>query len=372
MGTKLFAHLENASKACFESSSGNSIVATPFLTIGGVDAFVDLVGEETIDNSRWLVRLNLQTAAQETTEPQAVLMLISMGADVRTLNTLHAKLYLLPIDNYFMIGSANLTWGGWKGNEEIVFCSNDEDLACGMKQLFDSWWTRSQVVTGKDCHELQQQAEERRATEVALTGLIELGAFVTIEGSTPDVQQTRTIKWEEVGVPKPDTDYIQSAPPTLRLWPGEVRRAFERGKARCREWVKAHAIKCSENFLPRPKFPNLDEKIAAENQNLENVVNGIGEDDWADHRRSLEKQVRTWLNDIGKEQRRHDKWVEQKVKSIMSGLPPEMDIKEGLSIRADMSIPHPDGIDLPKLFDAIQGEMDGQRIHRQLRFSNFS
>lgn len=362
MTTDVRSHLKPALKTWAASRKGPPSVATPYLTAKGLETFIRVLGEEAIHGSRWLVCLKLENVASGFTDLHSVLKLISLGAEVRSLKTLHAKLYLLPSDGSLILGSANLTGGGLTKNEEIVLWTDGVQITSRASELFMSWWAQGEPISQERCEDLQQEVEEARAREQELMQLAELaatGAFVTITASTPDVKQQHTIHWGDVGVPEPGRGDIRSAPPTLLLWPRRLRRAFDRVKDRCRRWVDSNAVEWGDQaFLPRELFAELDKEIEGANERISNLIDTMGEDEWRLHRTSLETQLRTWLQAVAKDQNRQVDWVERKFASVMRRVPQAAPFGFGLEVGHRLEIPHPDsGVDIAELAQTISKEL---------------
>ena len=362
MTQKLFQHLEEALPCFVQLGTRELCVATPYLTAPGLSAFVDALSEQAIDGSRWLTSLTLQNAVSGATEPDAVLTLLRLGASVRTLASLHAKLYLLPTGSSQILGSANLTNGGLRANEEIVLWSTDVQLTSGATELFDRWWARARDVASAQAHELKREADRAEGLHgdiTALTRLMALGAFVTITTSRPEAQQEHTIQvnLEDLGVPPPGPGDIRPSPPTLLLWPPEMRNAVSRARRTCDDWLKRKTFEHNRRkFLPRIFFAKLDDIIEEANLRLRDDLASITESEWQQHRTSLKAQVRAWFKDIANEQRRDEKWAEEKVDAIVKTLPNAGDFGKRISIGRRMEVPHPASESIEELVEVLHTE----------------
>jgi len=94
--------MEDWASSCTSTLS----VATAYLTQPGLNALVGAIGEDAIRDSRWLTCLSYENAIRGSTSPEACSRLLRLGAEVRALESLHAKLYLLEADDSLMVGSA--------------------------------------------------------------------------------------------------------------------------------------------------------------------------------------------------------------------------------------------------------------------------
>lgn len=362
MKAELFQHLNEALPRLVQRGTRKLCVATPYLTSAGLSAFINALGVEAIDGSRWVTSLTLQNALSGATDPAAILRLLQLGASVRCLKSLHAKLYLLPADTSQILGSANLTSGGLHANEEIVLWSTDFQLTSRAAGLFDRWWAKARDVGSAEAHELKREAERAEGLQESATALLRLmalGAFVTITTSKPEAQQEYTIQvdLEDLGVPPPDPGDIRPSPPTLLLWPPGVRNAVSRARRTCEEWLNRNAFECNgRNFLPRIFFAELDDTIGKANLRLRSDFASITEVEWRRHRTSLKAQVRAWFENIANEQRRDEKWAEEKVDAIVKSLPRTGDFGSPITIGRRMEIPHPASEPIEELVEALYAE----------------
>lgn len=360
MTIPVWAHLQEALPVWASSRTGPITVATPYLTQRGLDVFIAAVGEAALAASRWLVDLSLDNAVCGSTEPDAVRRLIALGAELRTLGLLHAKVYLFGECGPMIIGSANLTGGGIETNDEAVALIADQQTCRQTHTLFDGWWRSAKVVTLAMCFELEREAaraKDLRACGTALMQLMGLGAFVTISTSAEEEQQQHSIRLEDVGVPSPTADDLRPTPPTLLLWPSLIRDAWSRETRRSRAWLKRRAIEYhGQQFLPRELFTDLGDQLEHANGRVRDCVASLTAEDWQSHRVGVEEQVRGWLRDIADEQQREAVWVEEKVEAIMLGVPQAGTFGEAPKIACRMQIPHPDGIsDLSDLVQELAG-----------------
>ncbi len=371
MSIEIFPHLSDTIRRWGSSPAGDISVATPYLTEGGLRVFINAVGEEAIRDSRWLVSLNLENAIDGATEPDAVQRLMRLGAKVKTHSRLHAKLYLFRTDGSLAFGSANLTRGGLDTNEEIVAWVDEAEVASRAVELFETWWAQGEVVTGQRCSELQGEAASvagLQAQATAMMRLMGMGAFVTVTTPPSSVQQQHSLSWQDVGVPDPGTDDIRPAPPTLLLWPKAIRDAVSREMDRCRRWVRRHGVQYrNQDFVRRALLPELDSRLMDANCRVRERIASIPNEEWRTHRVSLEAQLRAWLSDIARDQRREPGWVDKRVDAIVSGLPQTAHLGAGIEIIRRLEVPHPDSVpDSAELVDDIAAELRKRPVQMRL------
>lgn len=373
MSLSLYAHLNQALEEWASGGPGALSVATPYLTQSGVDALVAAAGADALSGSRWLVSLNVHNAIGGSTEPEAVRRLLGLGADVRTLDSLHAKLYMLADVEPLIIGSANLTGGGLFANEELVALVHDGQVRSRAAKLFDSWWEDAIVVTPEFCVALEWEAERvsmLQASADAMMQLMGLGAFAAISTSPSATKhQRRKLDWKDIGVPTPAAGV--ATPPTLRLWPKKVHDGLNLQIAACRRWVGRNAVRHDgRHFLPRELFGDLDATVRRANEQFESRVDAIAPEDWQTHREDLERQVRSWLETTADDQKRPPDWTAGKLQSIMRRVPHRAKIGGGPTIIQRLDVPHPENVpDIDGLVAEVRALL--QRHPIQTRLSGF-
>jgi HKD family nuclease len=90
-------------------------IASPFIKHGAVEG---LLSEASL-SLRILTRFNLEHFREGVSDISALRRLVELGAQVRGVQRLHAKLYLFDTD-HAVITSANMTEGGLRKNHELA------------------------------------------------------------------------------------------------------------------------------------------------------------------------------------------------------------------------------------------------------------
>lgn len=184
--------------------------ASAYLTVAGVRAMLDLVPSDAIRASRWVVGLD-----DAVTQPGAIRLLQSVaGIQVRVASLafkarrFHPKLVLLNGGggdaSVLMIGSANLTAFGLKGNAEAVTFmksqSNREKTA--LQQPFAEIWGLGHFPTAAEIEVYEKRYAVRKKFEA------KIGGKVTTKSKAMDITQSdyaeidpsvATICWIECG-----------------------------------------------------------------------------------------------------------------------------------------------------------------------------
>lgn len=89
-------------------------IASPFIKHGAVEGLLS----EASPSLRILTRFNLDHFREGVSDISALRRLVKLGAQVRGVRRLHAKLYLFDAD-HAVITSANMTEGGLRKNHEL-------------------------------------------------------------------------------------------------------------------------------------------------------------------------------------------------------------------------------------------------------------
>lgn len=112
-----------------------------------------------------ITRFNLGDFCKGVSDIGALRRLLEVGALVRGVRNLHAKLYLFGED-HAIVTSANLTQAGLNRNHEFGFVAEDESIIGRCRQYFDELWSRS----GQDLTADRLTEMERKVTEYLASG----------------------------------------------------------------------------------------------------------------------------------------------------------------------------------------------------------
>lgn len=133
-----------------ESAQHRVWIASPYLGRGTGLYVAKLVAEAPRIRSldvRLLTTLGEREISGGFCSPDAIRAFLSTGAQVCAVNNLHAKLYV--VDDWAMLGSANLTDGGLNaGNLELV-CALDVEDAASTVARFRAWWELADTPEGR-------------------------------------------------------------------------------------------------------------------------------------------------------------------------------------------------------------------------------
>ena len=114
------------------------LIVSPFIKSG---ALAKLVASPP-DSVRVVTRFNLEDFAQGVSDTAALQQLLSVGAVVRGIRNLHAKLYVFGASRV-IITSANLTGAGMDRNHELGLVTGEESVVAACRQYFERLWGRA-------------------------------------------------------------------------------------------------------------------------------------------------------------------------------------------------------------------------------------
>lgn len=133
-------------------------VVCPYLTS---QPFAAAFTESTAASKRLVTRLNRNDIATGATNLARVLDAFDAGAEVRVLDGVHAKVYVL--DNWAYVGSANLSNGGLApGLREFGVASGSEAHVAEAAEYFDAVWASASPITRSEVQSVQVQLEGLR------------------------------------------------------------------------------------------------------------------------------------------------------------------------------------------------------------------
>jgi hypothetical protein len=113
-------------------------ITSPFIKHGAVEGLLS----EASPSLRILTRFNLDHFREGVSDTSALRRLVELGAQVRGVQRLHAKLYLFDAD-HAIITSANMTVGGLRKNHELGVVAEGGALPRRCVAYFDGLWEKS-------------------------------------------------------------------------------------------------------------------------------------------------------------------------------------------------------------------------------------
>lgn len=159
---------------------------SPYLTIGGVREFIDLV--QGVRDVRLITRLNDRDILSGILDPEAIADLQDFGVKVRFHNgSLHAKLWVF--DERAVTGSANLTKQALSENVELLI-THEGTLASTLANDFLNIWkylthnTKSSSELRELAKQIKNHPVNRRFQQVAsCNGLVDYGGSSGVDKS---------------------------------------------------------------------------------------------------------------------------------------------------------------------------------------------
>ena len=146
-------------------------IICPFIKVGALESLLS----HRPGNVQVITRFNLDDCAAGVSDIAALRKLLQIGAGVRGVRNLHAKLYLFG-ESRAVITSANLTEAALNLNHEFGVVAEDAETIKGCRAYFDNLWQRA----GNDLQPAQVDAWEE-AVSAARGGLhdesVSLGDF---------------------------------------------------------------------------------------------------------------------------------------------------------------------------------------------------
>lgn len=124
------------------------IIVSPWIKKAAVDKYI--VGQVGTRTPKYLVlmRGDIADFLSGSSDISAVEQLLEMGADIRLVSNLHAKIYIVDRVRA-IITSSNLTPSGFEDNVELgVFVEQSEEIA-RLIQTIQEWFNQSKPVTDK-------------------------------------------------------------------------------------------------------------------------------------------------------------------------------------------------------------------------------
>lgn len=137
-------------------------VICPFIKRNTVER---LLQKRTFRHVEVLTRFCLADFAEGVTDLSALRSLLDLGAKIRGVKNLHAKVYIFG-SSRVIVSSANLTDAALFANHEFGFVSSAQDIVSKCHGYFDSMWSRA----GNNLENERLSAWERLVGHCVLTG----------------------------------------------------------------------------------------------------------------------------------------------------------------------------------------------------------
>jgi hypothetical protein len=120
-------------------------ITSPFITFKGIQYIINSEVKPLI-----ITRVTASNLASYALDAKALKHLIILGAEIRSIPNLHAKLYLVD-HNQGIITSSNLTDSGISKNVELgVYFYNEEELFKSTEEFFNNLWEKATPVSITD------------------------------------------------------------------------------------------------------------------------------------------------------------------------------------------------------------------------------
>ncbi|HEX3240527.1 MAG TPA: phospholipase D family protein [Solirubrobacterales bacterium] len=161
-------------EAAFADDATTVRVASPFIKHGAVEGLLS----EGSPSLRILTRFNLDHFREGVSDISALRRLIELGAQVRGVQRLHAKLYLFDGD-HAVITSANMTVGGLRKNHELGVVAEGGPLPQRCLAYFDGLWEKA----GPDLVVSRLDEWEERIEAQLIPGASSIGSGLGDEGT---------------------------------------------------------------------------------------------------------------------------------------------------------------------------------------------
>jgi hypothetical protein len=149
-------------------------IASPFVKHGAVEKLLS----EAPSSLRVLTRFNLDHFREGVSDISALRRLVELGARVRGVQRLHAKLYLFD-GNHAIITSANMTESGLRKNHELGVVAEEGALPRRCVAYFDGLWEKA----GPDLVVLRLDEWEERIEAQLIPGAPSIGSGLGDEGT---------------------------------------------------------------------------------------------------------------------------------------------------------------------------------------------
>lgn len=137
--------LFDALQSLYLEAHAEFLIMSPWIKY---DALQDVIDQNQIIQLRVLTVGNLEHFLIRASDLEAIEWLLQMGADIRLVSNLHAKVYMAD-RSQAIITSANFTHSGLQHNLELGVSVNEEEHLKYLYQIIDDWFFRGRQV-GKD------------------------------------------------------------------------------------------------------------------------------------------------------------------------------------------------------------------------------
>jgi len=127
-------------------------ITSPFITFKGIQYILNSEVKPLI-----ITRVTASNLASYALDAKALKHLIILGAEIRSIPNLHAKVYLVD-NNQGIITSSNLTDSGISKNVELgVYFYNEEELFKSTEEFFNNLWEKATPVSIADLESMESK-----------------------------------------------------------------------------------------------------------------------------------------------------------------------------------------------------------------------
>ncbi|KYQ01860.1 phospholipase D-like domain-containing protein [Bacillus paranthracis] len=143
--TTELARLANSTKQSLK-------ITSPYITFKGIEYI-----KHTDVKPKIITRVTASNLSSNALDGKALKHLLVLGAEIRSIPNLHAKLYLID-DNQGIITSSNLTASGFSKNVELgVYFKDEQDLFKSVDYFFSRLWEKAHPVTLESLEQFEKQ-----------------------------------------------------------------------------------------------------------------------------------------------------------------------------------------------------------------------
>jgi len=179
--------------AALASDRSRLSIICPFIKQG---ALTSLLAQHRVDSIEVITRFNLADFYQGVSDRDALRTLLELGARVRGIKNLHAKVFIFGKSRVF-VTSANLTAAAFSRNHEFGFTSTDSNIIRETGTYFDRLWAiGGSDLVGSKIDEWDKKILSylvKRGKPIRHTGLGDEGADAGFPPDPADEPQASTV-----------------------------------------------------------------------------------------------------------------------------------------------------------------------------------
>jgi hypothetical protein len=189
-----FTLVDSSWKKVFErelATDHNSVrIVCPFIKRGTIEKMLAARRPKKI---QVITRFNLNEFFLGVNDVSALAFLLDLGADIKGIRHLHAKMYLFGSSSA-IAGSANLTDRALSRNHEFGFVTNDERIVGECRSYFDRMWREANAIaTSRDLEVWRRKLNKFKLRNPKAIENSDLGDYGTDLGIEPDETDVPTL-----------------------------------------------------------------------------------------------------------------------------------------------------------------------------------